>query len=85
MKPQFSDASFFFFFLAAMHCNFFPWYIIKPQSNQYKVCLDTAYFAKTKNLLLKVLYIKIKISWNSTVGLMNSTKKMQWSPWIVVK
>ena len=31
-----------------------------------KACLDTANFTKTKKLLLKVLYIKVKISWNST-------------------
>ena len=33
-----------------------------------KACLDTANFTETKKLLLKVLYIKVKISWNSTVG-----------------
>ena len=33
-----------------------------------KACLDTANFAETKKLLLKVLYIKVKISWNSTAG-----------------
>ena len=27
-----------------------------------RVCLDIAYFIKTKNLLLKVLQIKVKIS-----------------------
>ena len=42
MKPQFSDAS-FVYFLAAMHCNFFLWYIIKPQTNQYKIKLQTTY------------------------------------------
>ena len=39
------------------------------------IYLDTVYFAKIENLLLKVLYIKKKISWNSTVGFINSTKK----------
>ena len=38
------------------------------------VYLDTVYFAKIENLLLKVLQIKVKISWNSTMRLMNSTK-----------
>ena len=37
--------------------------------------LRTAYLAEIENFLLKVLYIKLKGSWNSTIGLMNSTKK----------
>ena len=31
-----------------------------------RVCLGSAYFVEIENFLLKVLYIKIKISWNST-------------------
>ena len=27
-----------------------------------RVCLDTTYFVETKNLLLKILYIKVKVS-----------------------
>ena len=45
------------------------------QTNGLKVCLDTAYFAETEKLLLKVVYIKVKISWNSTVRTMNSVQK----------
>ena len=33
------------------------------------------YLAKIKIFLLKVLKIKVKVSWNSTVRFMNSTKK----------
>ena len=35
---------------------------IKEKKDILRVYLDTAYFAKTKNLLLKVLYIKVKVS-----------------------
>ena len=33
------------------------------------------FLSKLKFFLIKVLYIKVKISWNNTVGLMNSIKK----------
>ena len=36
--------------------------------------LDTACFVVTKKLLLKVLYIKVKVSWNSMIKPINSTK-----------
>ena len=39
------------------------------------VYLDTAYFAEIENFLLKILQIKVKVSWNSTVGHMNNVKK----------
>ena len=51
------------------------WLHVASSRNIFRVCLDTTYFAKIENLLLKVLYIKKKISWNSTVGFINSTKK----------
>ena len=38
------------------------------------VCLRSAYFIEIEIFLLKVLYIKINVSWNSTVGFMNSSK-----------
>ena len=38
--------------------------------------LDIAYFAEIEKLLLKVLYIKVKVSCNRTVGSMNSTKNV---------
>ena len=37
--------------------------------------MDTVYFTEIEKLLLKVLYIKVKVSWNSTVGHINSAKK----------
>ena len=40
-----------------------------------KVCLGSVYFAETENFLLKVLKIKVKVSWNNTMRPMNSTKK----------
>ena len=40
-----------------------------------RVCLNTAYVAETKKLLLKVLLIKVKVSWNSIVRSINSAKK----------
>ena len=39
------------------------------------VRLGTTYLAEIENFLLKILLIKVKANWNSTVGLMNSTKK----------
>ena len=47
----------------------------KWKSYSFKVCLNTAYFAETENLLLKVLYIKVKVSWNNIMRPINSTKK----------
>ena len=41
----------------------------------YRVCLESVYFAKTENFLLKVLEKKVKVSWNSTVRPINSIKK----------
>ena len=35
---------------------------IKEKKDILRIYLDTTYFAKTKNLLLKVLYIKVKVS-----------------------
>ena len=40
-----------------------------------RICLGFAYFAKTENFLLKLLWINVKVSRNSIVRLMNSTKK----------
>ena len=42
------------------------------------------YFVENENLLLKVLQINVKVSWNSTVESWISYK-MQWDLWIVVK
>ena len=39
-----------------------------------RACLSSVYFVETESFLLKVLYIKVKVSWNSIVG-----------PWIVPK
>ena len=39
------------------------------------MCLDTVHFAKTEKLVLKVLYIKVKVSWNSMMRSINSIKK----------
>ena len=39
-----------------------------------RVCLRSTYFTEIEIFLLKVLYIKINVSWNSTVGPMNSSK-----------
>ena len=36
------------------------------------ICLESIYFAESENFLLKVLYINIKVSWNSTVKSINS-------------
>ena len=41
-----------------------------------RVCLGIAYLVEIENFLLKTLQIKLKGSWNSTVRLMNSTKKV---------
>ena len=49
-----------------------------------RVCLDTAYFIKTKNLLLKVLQNKGKNQLNQYSGAMNSTKKCRGSHKIIV-
>ena len=38
------------------------------------VYLGFAYFTKTENFLLKVLYTKIKVSLNNLVGHMNNAK-----------
>ena len=40
-----------------------------------RVCLVCGYFVEIEFFLLKVLYIKVKVNWNSTVRLMNNTKK----------
>ena len=37
--------------------------------------MGTVYLAEIENFLLKVLYIKLKDSWNSTIGPINNTKK----------
>ena len=37
-------------------------HVIKSKTFYFMVCLDTAYFAETENLLLKVLQINVKIS-----------------------
>ena len=42
------------------------------------------YFVENENLLLKVLQINVKVSWNSTVESWISYK-MQWDLWIIVK
>ena len=47
----------------------------RGQKNEVRVYLGSTYFAETENFLLNVLYIKAKISWNSTVRFINSTKK----------
>ena len=39
-----------------------------------RVHLGSAYFAETKNFLLKIQKIKVKVSWNNTVRLMNNIK-----------
>ena len=49
-----------------------------------RMCLNIAYFAKIENLLLKVLSIKVKISWNSTMGPWIVSKSAV-DPWIVPK
>ena len=38
--------------------------------------MGSAYFIETENFLLKVLKTKVKVSWNSIVGLMNSSKSV---------
>ena len=42
---------------------------INTDANPSWVCLDTAYFAETEKLLLKVLQINVKVSRNSTISL----------------
>ena len=44
-------------------------------SSASRICLGSAYFTVTKNSLLKVLQINVKVSCNSIVGPINSTKK----------
>ena len=39
------------------------------------VWLKSTYFIKIEKFLLKVLYMKIKVNWNSKVESMNNTKK----------
>ena len=39
------------------------------------VRMETIYLIETEIFLMKILYIKIKISWNSIVKLINNTKK----------
>ena len=60
--------TFFFFFLFTSLFNFFL--------SKAKVVLDTVYFIEIETLLLKVLLIKIKISWNSTMKLINNTVRL---------
>ena len=38
------------------------------------ICLGSAYFAETKNFLLKVPSIKIKINWNNIMRPINNNK-----------
>ena len=40
-----------------------------------RLCLDTAYFAQTKKIIIKSTVDKEKVGWNSTVRPMNSAKK----------
>ena len=49
--------------------------MMKINNNIISVRLGFAYFAEIENFLLKILLIKVKVSWNSIVKLMNSTKK----------
>ena len=44
-------------------------------TNQTFGYLDTYYFIEIKKLLLTVLKIEVKVSWNSTVKCINSIKK----------
>ena len=49
-------------------------YSISKSITCLRVRLGTSYLVEIKNFLLKVLYIKLKVSWNSTLGPINSTK-----------
>ena len=40
-----------------------------------KICLESTYFTEIEKILLKILYIRIKVNWNSIIRLMNSIKK----------
>ena len=41
----------------------------------FRVRLEITYLSEIENFLMKILYIKLKSSWNGTVGSINSTKK----------
>ena len=41
----------------------------------FRVRLEITYVFEIENFLMKILYIKLKSSWNDTVGPINSTKK----------
>ena len=43
--------------------------------NMLCVHLETTYLTEIKNILLKVLSIKLKTNWNSIIRPINSTKK----------
>ena len=74
---------FFFFFLFFLFCwGLVLWFFIHlnldlhfcPPYYAFSVCLGTTYLIETENFLLKVLYIKVKIS-----------QIVQWNPWIISK
>ena len=48
----------------------------KIVKSYYKSLLKSIYFGEIKIFLLKVLYINVKINWNSTVKFINSTKNV---------
>ena len=73
----------FFFFLFFLFCwGLVLWFFIHlnldlhfcPPYYAFSVCLGTTYLIETENFLLKVLYIKVKIS-----------QIVQWNPWIISK
>ena len=41
----------------------------------FRVRLEITYLSEIENFLMKILYIKLKSSWNGIVGPINSTKK----------
>ena len=41
----------------------------------FRVRLEITYLFEIENFLMKILYIKLKSSWNGIVGPINSTKK----------
>ena len=41
----------------------------------FRVGLEITYLSEIENFLMKILYIKLKSSWNGTVRPINSTKK----------
>ena len=41
----------------------------------FRVGLEITYLSEIENFLMKILYIKLKSSWNGTVRFINSTKK----------